>query len=116
MQRQSVPSETNFRLIVAVQEFEWKAFGLAVPRIRFLFIAVYCSSQSSFLPFITSSLTRLGGVKEANSFYSVLHFLSLAILYIAATKGGNVCRILSNRLTCVALIISPQLVMRSNAE
>lgn len=43
--RQSVPSVRRFKLIVTVEECESMTFGLAVPRIRFLFTTVYCSSR-----------------------------------------------------------------------
>jgi len=43
--RQSIPSMRRFKLIVTVEECERVTFGLAVPRIRFLFTTVYCSSR-----------------------------------------------------------------------
>ena len=46
--RQSVPSMRRFKLIVTVEECERVTFGLAVPRIRFLFTTVYCSSRFNF--------------------------------------------------------------------
>ena len=46
--RQSVPSVRRFRLVVTVEECECVTFGLAVPRIRFLFTTVYCSRRFNF--------------------------------------------------------------------
>jgi hypothetical protein len=48
--RHSVPSMGRFKLIVTVEGCERVTFGLAVPRIRFLFTTVYCSSRFNFLP------------------------------------------------------------------
>jgi hypothetical protein len=46
--RHSVPSVRRFKLIVTVEECERVTFGLAVPRIRFLFTTVSCSSRFNF--------------------------------------------------------------------